>query len=515
MSYTRGSHSLKWGVSEYRIQLDRSSVTTSNITYATLADFVNNSVATASIAVGNPGSSTWGYQTGAFVQDTWQVRPGLTIDYGLRYDFETAPYDPSGHAQTFDTRTNTLAAPGTPFFKDNPLDFSPRFALAWQPSKKTVVRAGYGIFFQSYPIGFGSYSIPTNNIAGNTTLLRQTIPSLSYPLAPFLSLGTAPLPTVSGFNWNKPDIYSQQWNFTLERQLGDSNSLTVAYVGNHGLNLRRNINANFFDPTLRRRPIAGFADVNLETASGQSVYHSLQVSLTQRFRHGFQGVLNYTWAHAIDDVQDQGLFSAQPQDNNNYKAERGNSSGDIRNNLSYNLIYALPFGHGQRLFSNVGGLGGKLIDGWQFASLAIVHSGIADTVFIGTNPYGNGNFTNQRPNVVPGVSQYPANQTINNWLNPAAFSVPVAGTFGNLGRNTIYGPGFAQVDASLIKETPISESTHLEFRAEVYNFVNHPNFGQPNTTFGTAAFGKILSTFGNTLGIGTARQIQLALKLVF
>jgi hypothetical protein len=286
-------------------------------------------------------------------------------------------------------------------------------------------------------------------------------------------------------------------------------------VGNRGLNLRRNINANFLIAGTTVRPIAGFADVNLETNSGQSVYHSLQVSLAQRFRHGFQGQLSYTWAHAIDDVQDQGLFSAQPQDNNNYKAERGNSSGDIRHNFSYNLVYALPFGHGQHFLSNASGLTSRLVSGWQLSSLAIIHGGIADTVFIGTNPYGNGNFTNQRPNAITGVSPYAANQTITNWLNPAAFAVPSAGTFGNLGRNTIYGPGFAQLDLSLLKDTQISESSKLQFRAEFYNFINHPNFAQPNTTFGTAAFGQVLSTFGNTLGIGTARQIQLALKLVF
>ena len=515
MSYTHGSHSLKWGASEYRIQIDRSSVTTSSITYASLTDFINNSVSTASLIVGNPGSATWAYQTGAFVQDTWQIRPGLTIDYGLRYDFETAPFDPSGHAQTFDTRTNKLAAPGTPFFKSNTRDFSPRFALAWQPSKKTVVRTGYGIFYQSYPVGFGSYSVPTNNLAGNTTLTLAKIPNLSYPLTPFISQGAAPLPTVAGFNWDKPDIYTQQWNFTLERQLSESNALTVAYVGNHGLNLRRNINANFLNPSTGVRPIAGFADVNLETNSGQSIYHSLQVSLTQRYRRGFQGELSYTWAHAIDDVQDQGLFSAQPQDNNNYRAERGNSSGDIRHNFSYNLVYALPFGHGQRFLSNPSGFAGKFISGWQLASLAIIHGGIANTVFIGTNTYGNFNFTNQRPNSVAGVSPYPVNQTITSWLNPAAFSIPAAGTFGNVGRNTIYGPGFGQFDLSLLKDTQISERSKLQFRAEFYNFINHPNFAQPNTTVGTAAFGQVLSTFGNTLGIGTARQIQLALKLVF
>ena len=515
MSYTRGAHSLKWGVIEYRIQVDQSSINTSNITYTSLQNFIDNSISSASITVGNPGSATWAYQTGAFVQDTWQTRPGLTIDYGLRYDFETPPYDPGHRAQTFDTRTDTLAPPGTSYFKDNPRDFSPRFAVAWQASKKTVIRTGYGIFFQDYPVGFGAYSVPTNNVPGNTTLLQQQIPNLSYPLTPFISQGTAPLPTVAGFNWNKPDIYAQQWNFTVERQLSGSDVLTVAYVGNHGLNLRRNEDINFYDPTLGRRPIPGFADINLETASGQNVYHSLQATLAQRFHHGFQGTLNYTWAHAIDDVQDQGLFSAQPQDNNNYKAERGNSSGDIRHNVSYQLVYELPFGTGHHFLPGVTGLTGKLVSGWQLASLAIFHTGIADTVYIGTNTYGNGNFTNQRPNAVSGVSEYPANQTITNWLNPAAFSMPASGTFGNVGRNTIFGPGFAQADLSLVKETRISESSHLEFRAEFYNFVNHPNFAEPNTTFGTTAFGQIFSTFGSTLGIGTARQLQLAMKLYF
>jgi len=198
------------------------------------------------------------------------------------------------------TRTNKLAATGTPFFKNNTRDFSPRFALAWQPSKKTVVRTGYGIFFPAYPVGFGSYGVPTNNLAGNTTLVGQLIPSLSYPLTPFISQGTSTLPTVSGFN-----------------------------------------------------------------------------------RHN------------------------------------------------------------------------------------------------------NGNFTNQRPNSVAGVSSYPLDQTLSNWLNPAAFSIPAAGTFGNVGRNTIYGPGFAQLDVSLLKDTQISESSKLQFRAEFYNFINHP---KPNITVGTAAF---------------------------
>ncbi len=515
MTKTHGSHNFKWGVNEYRIQVDQRSLTQSYITFSSLQDFIDNSAASASIDVGNPGTSAWAYQTGAYVQDTWQVRPGVTIDYGLRYDFETPPFDPAHRAQTFDTRTNTLGPPGDPYFKDNTKDFGPRFAFAWQVTPKTIVRSGYGIFYQDYPVGFAEYSVPTNNIPGNTTLVNQQIPNLSYPLTPFISQGTAPLPTVAGFNWNKPDIYAQQWNFTLERQLSQSSVLTVAYVGNHGLNLRRNLNTNFFDPALGVRPISGFADVNIETASGQSVYHSLQISLLQRLSHGFQGQFNYTYAHAIDDVQDQGLYSAQPQDNNNFKAERGNSSGDIRHNFSYSLVYALPFGNGQRFLTNASGLTEKLLGGWQLASLAIVHTGIAATVYIGENTFGNGNFTNQRPNYVAGVSEYAANPTVNDWLNPAAFSLPANGTFGNVGRNTFFGPSFVQVDTSLLKETPITEGTHLEFRAEIFNVLNHPNFAEPNSTFGTPAFGQIFQTFGATLGFGTSRQIQLALKYIF
>lgn len=515
MSKTHGSHNFKWGATEYRIQIDQRTLTQYLMTYASLDDFIANRLANAQVLVANPGSATWAYQTGAFVQDTWQVRPGLTIDYGLRYDFETPPYDPHHVAQPFDTRTDTLGPPGDPYFKDNVTDFGPRFAFAWEVTPKTVIRSGYGIFYQDYPVGFGAYSVPTNNIPGNTTLVSQQIPNLSYPFTPFISQGVPPPPTVAGFAYNKPDIYAQQWNFTVERQLSQSTALTVAYVGNHGLTLRRNLNINFFDPALGRRPFPNFSDIDIETGTGQNVYHALQVALVQRFSHGFQGQFNYTWSHAIDDVQDQGLFSAQPQDNNNWHAERGNSSGDLRHNFSYSLVYALPFGNGQRFLGNAHGITDKLLGGWQLASLAIIHSGIADTVYIGTNTFGNGNYTNQRPNAVANVSQYAANPSVNGWLNPAAFSMPAQGTFGNLGRNTFYGPRFAQVDVSLLKETPITEGTRLEFRAEVFNIFNHPNFAEPDDFYGTTGFGVIYQTFGATLGFGTSRQMQLALKYIF
>ncbi len=515
MSYTEGSHTMKWGATIHRFRINRRNIDTSSISYVSLTDFINNSAASAAYNVGNPGSGTRATQLGLFVQDTWKARQGLTVDYGLRYDVANPPYDPQERAQTYDTRTGDLAAPGTPFFRTNTRNFGPRLGVAWQPDRKTIVRSGYGIFWQAYPVGFGSYSVPVNNIPGNTTLLRQQIPNLAFPLDPFISQGARPLPTVAGFDWIKRDIYTQQWNLTVARELSGNDAIQIAYIGNHGLNLRRNMNINFFDPALGRRPNTKFTNINIETATGQNIYHALQVTFKRRFSQGLQYDVNYTWAHAIDDVQDQGLFSAQPQDNRNLRAERGNSSGDIRHAVNFNALYELPIGKGHRLFGGAKGIGGGVINGWKLALLGILRTGIANTVFIGTNTFGNGNFTNQRPNAVAGVTQYASNKGPDGWLNPAAFSLPASGTFGNLGRNTFFGPDFKQVDFSLLKDFKLGEKGKLEYRAEFFNIFNRPNFDQPNTTFNTPNFGKIFNTFGRTLGLGTSRQIQMALRMTF
>jgi hypothetical protein len=409
--------------------------------------------------------------------------------------------------------TLTLARGGTPLFNGNKTNFSPRTGIAWQVSKRLLARAGYGIFYQAYPVGFGS-SIATNNLPGNTTLLRSQIAGLSYPITPFLSQGSLALPSVTGFDPNRHDNYAHQWNATLEYALAESTALTVAYVGNHSLNLRRSENINLIKPATGARPIAGFSNINIEMNNGEGVYDALQVNLKQRFRSGFQLGFSYAWGHSIDDVQDYGIYPTNPQDNNNLKAERGNSGDDVRHTASYQVIYEIPFGPGKRFMNGSGALS-RVAGGWQISSVGQIRSGIADTVYLGVNTYGNGNLTNQRPNAVVGVSQYAANKNVNNWLNPAAYSLPAAGTFGNLGRNTFYGPGYAQEDLSLIKNTVLGELYRLQFRAEIFNFVNHPNFDLPQSTFNTSTFGQTLNTFGRTLGGGVSRQIQLALKLSF
>ena len=156
-----------------------------------------------------------------------------------------------------------------------------------------------------------------------------------------------------------------------------------------------------------------------------------------------------------------------------------------------------------------------LASGWQVNALGLLHSGIADTIYIGTNTYGNQDYTNQRPDIVLGQSFYSAGKSWRSWLNPNAWSMPAAGTFGNSRRNTIYGPTFKQIDTSVIKETPLTEGKSIEFRTEFFNIFNHPNFAEPDTTFGTEGFGQTFNTFGATIGLGTPRQIQAAIKFKF
>ncbi len=514
VSWVRGGHTLKFGTTYWRSGVNPHNRDLVTVAYTSLEDFINNRVAQATVARGDPGSGRRQDWVGSYVQDTWQVRPGVTVDYGLRYDLGTPNHGERPRYRAFDTRIMDLGEPGGPWYAMNKKNFAPRLALSWQPYSRFVVRTGYGIFYQQYPPGFG-YSVAANTIQGNTTLLRAQIPNLKFPIDPFIAGGITPAPNVEGFNWHKPEMYTQQWNVTLIHELHRGGSVQLAYVGNRGINLRRARNINFFDPALGRRPLPQFANVNIEYNDAQSVYHALQMNFTQRLRGGVQGVWNYTFAKVIDNVNDYGLYSTQPQDNGCLgRCERGLGSGDIRHNVTYNVLYELPFGKGKRWLSTSRGPLAVLFGDWQFSSLALMRTGIAHFISIGTNTFGNGNLTNQRPDAT-GVSPFPAKRSIHSWYNPEAFRMPARGTFGNAGRNVGRGPGFWQVDASLAKNTALSEKVDLQFRAEVFNLFNHPNFDFPNGVFGTPSFGRIFNTFGRTIGLGTSRQIQLGLRLRF
>jgi Carboxypeptidase regulatory-like domain/TonB dependent receptor len=515
MSKVKGRNVLTWGGTVYRIWVNTNSTATPTMQFNSPRAFVNDQLSTVTIVNATPGNGVRATQIGLFVNDEFEVQPTLSLDLGLRYDIETVPHDSRYATRPYDARTGTLGPPGDPYFAINNKNFGPRVSVAWSPTPRLVIRSGYGIYFQDYPVGFGSYYIPGNTVPGNVTLLQQQIPNLSYPYDPFLSqAATPPPPNVTGFAWHKPDIYSNQWNLSVADQFAQNISFQVAYVGNHGVNLQREEGINYFDPALGARPNPNFSNITLQTDSGFSSYNALQLSFIRRAgKAGLSFQANYAFSHAIDDVEDPAVSASDPQDLNNIKAERGNGSGDVRQNFTFNLLYDVPLGEEHRFLSP--GLGGKLASGWRVSTVGILRTGVADTVYIGTNTFGNSDFINQRPDCVAGVNPYANPQTIANWLNPAAFLMPIAGTFGNCGRNTIDGPNFRNVDSSVLKETKLGQSRNLEFRAEFFNILNHPAFAQPDTTFGTSSFGEIFNTLGRTLGAGTSRQIQFALRLRF
>jgi hypothetical protein len=520
MSLIKGRHGLRWGATIYRIQINANSSDSPSMTFNSIPDFINDRLAFVSIAAAIPGNGTRATQVGLYAQDSFQVTPKLTLDYGLRYDIETVPHDSKNATRTFDTRCLCLAPAGTPYFQLNKTDFGPRVGLAWSPTPRIVVRSGYGIYFQDYPVGFGSYFVPANTVTGNITLLQQQIPNLSYPYDPFLSQSTSFPPNLGGFPWHKPDIYVNQYNLSVATQIGNDMAVQVAYLGNHGVNLWREYGINYFDPALGARPLPQFGNVTLQGNSGFNSYNGMQVSVKRRMDKGFMFDFEYSLGHGIDDVDDQGLFASDPQNAQNIKAERGNGSGDIRHNVSFNTMYELPFGRGKRFLGSATGAKDRVVGGWTINALGILRTGVAATVH-GTNTFGDGNFTNQRPDRAPGVSQYGSGAP-DNFLNGAAYLMPADGTFGNLGRNTFYGPSYKQIDFSILKKTQISESKNVEFRAEFFNLFNHPNFDEPNSFWGVdgsgtvfTSFGKIFNTLGRTLGVGTSRQIQLALRFNF
>jgi len=515
LTYMKGKHQFGWGGAVYRIQVNRQGTEINYMQFNSIDDFINDRLAEVSLTAGDPGHGTRATQLGFYVQDNYKMRANLAIDLGVRWDAETGLHDSKYKTQTFNPSSGTLAPPGSPYFEMNKRNFAPRLGIVWSPVDRVVVRASMGVFYQAYPVGFGAYNVPLNNVPGNTTLLSSQIPNLSYPYTPFLSGATSPVTTVYGFPTAKPDVYSNQWTMSVAYDFPRATAVQLAYVGNHGVNLSREEDINYYNPALGHRPNANFSDIFLETNTGFSSYNGFQVSVIRRVAKGLHADLQYTLGHAIDNVQDQALSGSEPQDNNNVKAERGNGSGDIRHNFAFSLLYDVPMGDGHSFLGTAPAPLRMLATGWQFTGLGLLHSGIADTVYIGTNTYGNQDYINQRPNVNPGQSFYAADKSWRSWLNSNAWSLPASGSFGTSGRNTIYGPTFKQVDTSVIKETPLTAGKSIEFRVEFFNVFNHPNFAQPNTTFGTEGFGRIFNTFGATIGLGTARQTQAALKFKF
>ena len=242
-------------------------------------------------------------------------------------------------------------------------------------------------------------------------------------------------------------------------------------------------------------------------SSGNSFFSSMQASFEKRFSRSFYFLGNWTWSHGLDNVGgDGGANGPVPQDPRNRRADWASSNSDVRHRVNLATSYQLPFGKGRRFGSN-GGPADFILGGWELGGLAVLQGGLPFTVTVPGSPSNTG--AGSRANPVPGVDPIPANQSINLWFNPAAFTTPAAFTWGTLGRNTLRAPALYNLDFSAAKKFLFTETRQLEFRTEFFNGLNHPQFGLPASTAGVGGAGSITSTQRSN------RQIQFALRLAF
>jgi len=456
------------------------------------------------------------YSYNFFANDTWRVRPNLTLILGLRYEYNSPAVDAQNHADLYDQATQTLVPVGTggmprSGYLPDRNNFAPRVGFAWTPtgSPRTVVRAGYGIYYDQSSLAPGEglyFSPPYFNFnvyyplsATAPLLLSNPFPSdfpLPYP------------PSALAFQRNLRTPYVQQWNFNIQRSLGGSRMFEIGYVGSKGTGLIGARDANQPPPSANpyfERPLPQFADIDLLESNRNSIYHSLQARFEQRLNFGLSLLASYTFSKSIDNGSS--FFSSDgdpnfPQDSYDLRAERGLSNFDVRQRFVASYAYDLPLGNRSRW-----------LKGWQTFGILQFQTGEPFTVSLladddnsntGIDSLGFG--ANDRPDVVG--NPHLSNPSANEWFNTSAFAIPPYGSFGNSGRNTVEGPGMATVDLSLVKNTVIRERTTVQFRVEGFNVLNHTNFGLPDNFIGSPTFGQILSA-------GNPRRLQLALKFLW
>ena len=634
LNWTRGSHNYKFGaeVRAIRLYTDRLGGTT--YTYSNIAGFLANTPQSVQFLgdVSAPSPFNNG-ATGqrfakqeyyiAYAQDEWKIRPNLTLNYGLRYEYYTPLREDRNLQVLFDIETGQLRSPSEAAFKASKTNFGPRVALTWSPNPNsngffggghTVLRTGFGIYYGPGQTEDQIQPIESDRISSTFT---------SGALNAF-PLDTAA--AIAFFNANpntrsyQPRAYSSdyeipekvyQYSVSLQQELPYNTVGTIAYVGSQGRNLFLRSIANKILPgqtsivnganvpagvgvVNRTDPVTGrvvgvttvrefsilsganvlnpFAEVDYKTSGGSDSYNALQATLSRRFNTGMTLNAQYTFSRSFGNTA--GSNEARTLATNfNFEDDRGYNNFDVRHTFNLSAIYNLPFGKGKRY--SLGAVGNALFGDLEIGGIVNARSGLPievlvtrpDVVIQCTNaaagcnagevralpgtinaasplpagftavvntPGGGASRNVRRPDLIPGVNPYLDDDR--NLLNPAAFATPQPGTFGNLPRNALRGPNFRQIDLILNKRIRLTESTNIEFRTEVFNIFNFTNFAAPSSTLNNAlgvgtnllqpgqpftqaaagsTFGLLRQTIERTVGLGTNRQIQFALRLNF
>jgi hypothetical protein len=531
LAYTRGSHNLRTGFDLRRMATGRRAANdprglfsfTGDITGYGMADFMLGLPRTVIPPTDQLQGHVGGWRNGFFVNDVWQVSRDVTLSLGLRYELNTPVQTYEGYASMLDEDFETIIpssfpAEGFKFHEPNYKDIAPRLGATYRLDEKTVVRAGFGIYYN--PNQMNSFTFLTNNppLAAVTTFTSDPAnPTLSFenPTGP---VGPAGRPDIISPTRELPNARKDQWSIDVQRELWRGTALDLQYVGSNTSHLDR----SFFNNTPQpgpgavdpRRPSQRFRSRRIIMNDLVADYDAISVIFRKRMSHGIQADAHYTWSR----TRDMGTHSnggGQTMDNYDIWRDYGPANWDIPHRFVASYIYDLPFfkNSSQPILRYV-------VAGWQVSGVTTLQSGTPVNVTVSGDPANIGISNIQRPNLVgpaPSLNCEPnatgttdvARRQLINCYDRSAFALPAAFTFGSAPRNVLRGPGSATTDLSLMKTFPIGAGAQFQFRAEVFNVFNRVNYGNPSGVFSDAA------AFGRISSAGAMRQVQLGGKLLF
>lgn len=532
LTWVRGLHTVKAGVEVRRIQLNQESGEHGKVTFSTVEQLVANQVKKASLTGALPVNDLRKTDIFGYAQDEWKWKPNLTLNLGLRYTVFQIFNEADGKANPFDFATcgaQGFCGIGASFGRQNYGDVDPRVAFAWTPRRDghTLIRGGFGIFHEDGQLD--DQNLPAKNEVPSYSVTSSKSLPLTYPVDPYFTGPGTVLPNSE--QRDRKDTYVEQWSLSAQRELTANFVGTVSYLGSHGVHLLDTNVVNLYEaPNYTTLQYPAFAPaIGWRGSIGMSSYNGLSVALRRPFSNGLLVAVNYTWSHEIDNGSNGSGDGdeSSPQNPLCLSCDRASGTWDARHVINGNAVYQLPFGLGKPML-NQRGIASTIAGNWELTSTALARTGFPVNVLMPSSYTApDGASGTERPDLVPGVSLTPpGGKTVEEWINPAAFANP-AGESGTAPRNLLRGPGTWQVDLGAGKRFPLWERWQLQFRAEFYNVFNHPQLGQPQSTFNSSnltGFGAITNTVNlNTnivnpitpVGSGTPREMQFALRVDF
>ncbi|HWR50198.1 MAG TPA: TonB-dependent receptor [Bryobacteraceae bacterium] len=533
LSMTRGRHNIRTGVQYTRMVYYQTTNVSGNPTFGFDGRYSgNNSVGLPEFLLGMPISATGAIGDasqdmrsnyyGTYIQDDWRVHPELTLNFGIRYEYAADPTEIDNRSMYFDPSTAKMVIAGQgvrPSIVDpDRNNFAPRFGFAYRPGflKNTVLRGGIGTYYSTDNSNEQQFKINGPPFYQTQTLRAEATSTKAQPtmfmkdmLPTFNLVGNLSPQTLDRTNRTP---YLNQWSFGIQRSFANDWLAEVEYAGSTGQKLpqRRNLNIASLDPTgtipvKQRQPFPAWETILLGYNGGWSSYNAMIAKIEKRFSAGFSVSASYTWQKALDlGHTDEASSMSQEQK----KWDKGHSVFDVPHRFVTSYSLELPFGRGKALLSGIPSALDKVLGGWQMSGIATLSAGQFQTVVLGYDWLNIGGYGNARPNI---VGDYTEGRDLSKqvWLTKSAFAQPATRVQGTEARTAIQLPGFANWDMGIYKNTSIGERFKTQFRVDMFNALNHTQFGGPELNMSSSNFGKI---FGLRNG---PRNLQLGLKLNF